>query len=378
MKILYLYDSDNQMAVQNQILAERICSAFESRNHETEIITQAGTPNATLNTLKNMLYFYSLGKNILPETDPDIIDRKGEEINEKISGKDFDALLLYGGLQAAKIETDKPIINMNDAPVDFFISKYDRFAGLSKNAREAAFDYQKKALEKSAINTFATRESVDFASGKYGVDKEKFAVIRPGPLNKIDLTRSDIENLAIERAEKPYKFIFISSDWKRNGGDRAVRVVAELVNIGINCELHVFGERPGLLDPYPEFVKYHGEFDNNPDSGRNYYDIFKNAAYLIHPSRAELEGFIYSEAAMLGVPTITSTTGIFREITDDGVNGRKFMNSDKIGEILEFIQNNMPGTENYRHLALNSYNKYKRELNWDNSVENLLERVSEF
>jgi glycosyltransferase involved in cell wall biosynthesis len=69
------------------------------------------------------------------------------------------------------------------------------------------------------------------------------------------------------------------------------------------------------------------------------------------------------------VPSLATNVGGIPTVIKDGINGKTFplnVSADDYANYLLTIMNNY---DNYKPLALSSFNEYKTRLNWDSAIE---------
>jgi glycosyltransferase involved in cell wall biosynthesis len=141
----------------------------------------------------------------------------------------------------------------------------------------------------------------------------------------------------------------------------AVEVAAELNAMGLRAELHTVGCQP--THPPPPFVVSHGFLSKSRAQERERLDrLFREACFLILPSRAECVAVAFAEAACYALPVVATNVG--GNATAVGPeNGRLFDLDAPPAEYVRFIASSLRG-EQYARLCRGSVNAYRTRLNW--------------
>jgi len=192
-----------------------------------------------------------------------------------------------------------------------------------------------------------------------------------------DRTAEDVKLLTARKNFDVCRLLFVGVDWKRKGGDQAVRVAEALVKRGVPTELHIVGCDPpaGL----PPFVKQHGFVSKKTVDGAQLLDrLMSESHFLIVPSLAECYGVVFAEASSFGLASLATNVGGIPAVITNGLNGQMFPLWVDPNHYADWIVPLMRNREAYAKLAETSFAEYQNRLNWDVagcSVRKLLEEI---
>jgi glycosyltransferase involved in cell wall biosynthesis len=163
--------------------------------------------------------------------------------------------------------------------------------------------------------------------------------------------------------------LFVGIGWERKGGAIAVQAARRLNEAGIATTLRVVGSAPP--GPMPSFVEILGFINKRePEGYRRLIDLYRTSDIFILPSRAEAFGVVVSEAAAFGMPALVCATGGLTETVREGKTGFQLPLEDD-GTL--FAEKATTILRNYEQFAVNAYAEYQTRLNWETSVNLLVE-----
>ncbi len=175
-----------------------------------------------------------------------------------------------------------------------------------------------------------------------------------------------------------YYQTFTGLEWKRKGGDTAVKTVEVLNKKGIRTEITFLGTDPARhLTHVPDFVKRTGFLSlAKPDERSRMEQLYRNAHFLIQPSRAECFGHIFPEANSFALPAITSNTGGIPTAVHEGINGY-CVDPESVSGYAECIGRLFSNPDQYRVLAMNAFDDYTDRLSWRQTVRRVRDMLIE-
>ena len=95
------------------------------------------------------------------------------------------------------------------------------------------------------------------------------------------------------------------------------------------------------------------------------------------PTMNECFGIVFSEASSFGVPSLSTKTGGVVSAVKDGINGKTFDISANAMEYVDYILYYFNNFEEYKKLALSSFNEYETRLNWNVSGQQIMKYIEE-
>jgi glycosyltransferase involved in cell wall biosynthesis len=245
------------------------------------------------------------------------------------------------------------------------IDFYPLMSDLCREIAKGIYTMESAALRKCRFVFYTSEWAAQSAVKLYGVDVEKVKVIPWGPNIECDRTPKDIHVIAKAKSSNPCRLLFVGSDWRRKGEDRALKVAQELNKMGLNTELTIVGCQPLTGEPLPSFVRWEGFINKYTAEGREKMEELLAAShFLILPTRADCTPLVLTEANSFGVPCLATNVGGIGTIINDGVNGKLFASDAPIAEYCEYVMSLMGDYHAYQELALSSFHEYQTRLNW--------------
>jgi glycosyltransferase involved in cell wall biosynthesis len=145
---------------------------------------------------------------------------------------------------------------------------------------------------------------------------------------------------------------------------------------GLETTLTVVGVAPPAGSAVPPCVEITGPLARGPALAARY----REAHFLVLPTRSEAFGVVFSEASAFGVPSVASNTGGVPSAIADGRNGRLLPAGASPDAYAAVIRELFSDSDAYRRLALSAYGEYEQRLNWAVAgarVRGLLETIIE-
>jgi glycosyltransferase involved in cell wall biosynthesis len=220
----------------------------------------------------------------------------------------------------------RPTVFWADAPFGAMVDYYPwpQFQNVTAESRRAGMEADTRALRFAACaiyrSTWARRAAIE----KHQADPARVHVV-PLPGNLFRRWTEDEITAAIPgRLRSPWKMFFSGVDWRRKGGDHAVAVINELVDLGQPCELRVVGAVPPpesvAAARFP--VEVIGRLNLNvPGKREQLASLLQESTFLVVPSTAEAMALVYCEALSAGVPSVGTATGGVPDAILDGKTG---------------------------------------------------------
>lgn len=174
------------------------------------------------------------------------------------------------------------------------------------------------------------------------------------------------------------ELLFIGKEWERKGGPLAVEVARALHRRGQRVQLHVVGCSPSLAEEDRAFLTVHGTlFNDVPQQAALLRKLFEESHFLLVPTCVELFGIVFAEAQAFAMPPISRSICAIPEIIVDGETGLVLPADAGAEAYAERILQSIANVDAYRNMALRGRQRYETKLNWDASVNFMLERMEE-
>jgi glycosyltransferase involved in cell wall biosynthesis len=312
--------------------------------------------------------------------EPSLSRGYGRQLAYKLGRCSAQAVLCTEVKHAAFLHVDRPIAVWTDSLYGGLFDYYQTFTGLCRRTQRDLQKMDRAAVKNCARLIFASDWAARRAMELYGASPEQVKVVPYGANLTSGLSRADAEKLV---AAKPFdgvcRLLFTGVEWKRKGGDTAIKAVEILNAQGLRTEITFLGTDPAKHMPMvPAFAKSAGFLSlAKPEERAKMEQLYREAHFLIQPCRAECFGHIFPEANSFALPAIASNTGGIPTAVREGINGFcvDVENAPAYAERIAVLFSN---PEEYRSLALKAFDDYTARLSWTQAakqVRNILEAV---
>jgi glycosyltransferase involved in cell wall biosynthesis len=221
---------------------------------------------------------------------------------------------------------------------------------------------EKKALSKVAKVFTMSEWSKNILVTQYGFPAERIEIITHFSALPANVIPKMVDVRNEKRLEKPLRLLLVGRVYKRKGVDIALEIVRQLNDQGVPSELTICGLTDNQTDSaHVHFVGPYRKSD--PYELRLYTDLYKRAHILIHPARFEAAGFVPSEAAGFGTPTITNDTGGLGTTVKHGESGIVLPRGSPAEVYVKVIKDLISVPDAYYQLCQTTRQRFERELN---------------
>lgn len=281
----------------------------------------------------------------------------------RLAGGSFDVIFaLSGATEIAFLQTDIPIVLVEDANFAVLRGYHQHFSYLLERSADQIDDIQKRGISKADMVLYPTAWAARAAIEYYHADQQKTHVIPFGA--NLEKVPAKEEVLARQRSDQ-CRLLFIGVNWERKGGDIALETLIALEKFGIMAELTVCGCIPpkGITHPRMKIIPYLDK--NDEDQRRKLEKLYMESDFFILPTRNECFGIAMCEANAFGLPVVTTETGGVPEVVRNGENGFTLPYSAKGDMYAEIIAGTYQDAFYYSCLVQASRAAYEERLNWD-------------
>ena len=311
--------------------------------------------------------------------EPSLSHGYGRQLARKIKNCSAQAVLCTEVKHAAFFKTDRPIAVWTDSLYGGLFDYYQTFSGLCRRTRRDLQEMDRAAVKNCARLIFASDWAARRAMELYGASPEQVKVVPYGANLTSGFSRAEAEKLV---AGKPFdgvcRLLFTGVEWKRKGGDTAIKAVEILNAQGLRTEIPFLGTDPAKHMPaVPAFAKSAGFLSlSKPDERAKMEQLYRQAHFLIQPCRAECFGHIFPEANSFALPAIASNTGGIPTAVHDGINGYcvDVENASAYAERIATLFNN---PQEYRSLSLKAFDDYTARLSWTQAAKQVVKILEE-
>ena len=225
-----------------------------------------------------------------------------------LSAKKGTVLAIAASNYLAYTRTKRKIIYVSDATFLGICELYPEFKLLPKWLKTQGQKNETKSLMRSQFVLYPSRWASQSARVCYAVPSTKIYELPFGPCIPVDLIEKYYRMKSIS-SKKEIVFIYISANWKRKNGDKAIDVCRLLTLAGIQTRLILVGQIPEHARRI-DFVDYRGFLrKSDPAQLAELCKAYSESHFLLVPTIAEAFGIVFSEAQAFGVPPIAHDVG---------------------------------------------------------------------
>lgn len=314
--------------------------------------------------------FYSkiiriVGKRYEPGRTIAIAKKYAKEVENRIPDNIDVILAPAGTIPMAFLHSGAKKVIYNDATFACMANYYRGMTNLCSTTLKQGKIIDEMAFANCDLLLFASDWAAQSAIRDYHINVQKVRVVPFGANIQTERSEYEIKNIIKNRAKDVCNLLFVGVNWKRKGGNIALKIAERLHNDGINVHLDIVGikKMPVAL---PDYATHHGFVSKSTAQGNKLInDLFENAHFLVLPTRQECFGIVFAEASSYGLPSIATKTGGVESAVKDNVNGMTFALGDAPEVYANYIKKIFANSAEYEKLCLTSFNHYKNVLNWD-------------
>lgn len=294
------------------------------------------------------------------------------KIKKFLKNKDnYDAIITTSFVPFVYYKNNIPLVIITDATVKRLYADYSNYS-------EKQYYFIQRQSKKATNNAKLIISSSDYISDSlindYKLPKDKVRTIPFGA--NID---DNVNFKTVREIDKSdtVNFIFVGRDFKRKGGDITIEICDKLRLKGVNLNLYIVGTKIPKEYKRDYIINYEFLNKDNPAESKKLLDIYNNAHFFIMPSRAEMYGIVFCEAAAMGLPVITSNKGGITQIVKDNETGIVMELNGNYEKYIEEINLLINDKEKYMQMSKNARKRYLEELNWKIFSEKLINSIQE-
>lgn len=387
MKVAYVttYDIFNR----NSLPAKSLLGLWEAGQHISKNLTDISTSVdyiGPLNKKKSLLtrakwsfYRHVYKKDYYRWAEPLIVKDYAKQVTQKLLHSDSDIVLCPENvIPIAYLQCKQPIVLWTDSTLSSLINFYPYMSNLCKETIKNVGVIEATALNRCSLAIYPSEWAAQNAIQMYGISPSKVKVVPWGANLECKRTAEDIRTIVESRVKSPCKLLFFGMDWFRKGGNVALEAAQELNKMGLETELTVVGCHPIIPGSLPKFVKVLGFIDKFTQEGEAQINqLLADCHFLILPSQAECYGIVFCEANSFGVPCLATNVGGIPTVVQDNLNGKIFPLTASALDYCNYIFSLMKNYDEYKKLALSSFEQYQSRLNWPVAVQTVKQLMKE-
>lgn len=355
-----------------------IAKMLENQSADIHYIGNLRREKDVLLKIKEKYYRRFSEKAFHIDREPNVIKRYAQQVQTKMK-INTDIVFSPGSIPIALLKTRKPKVFYTDATFAGMLGFYDCYSNLCSETIKHGNYFEQMALESSKLVIYSSDWAAKTAIDNYNINPDKIKVVPFGANNKSNCDLEEIKNIISNRSLDSINLLFLGVEWKRKGGDFAVRIARELNILGIKTTLHIVGIREIPLENIPEFVVNHGFISKATDEGnKRINELLSKSHFLLVPSIAEAFGIVFCEASSFGLPSITTNIGGIPTVIRNDINGKMFSLNDDVKDWCDYIATIFTDKAKYNSLCLSAFGEYEDRLNWNvagKTIMKLLKKI---
>ncbi|MEO8971539.1 MAG: glycosyltransferase family 4 protein [Ktedonobacteraceae bacterium] len=289
--------------------------------------------------------------------------RFAKSANLQLRTHPFDVIVAAASTsEVAFVETDIPIVLVEDATFAILHNYYPQYSNLPKSVVREMNKLSDTAINKASLLIYSSSWAAQSAIEDYGAKREKVHVVPMGA--NIDAAPAKERILSKKNSDR-CRLLFIGFDWQRKGGDIAFETLLKLEEMGIPTELIVCGCVPPASRRHPHMKIIPFLDKNDPAQNREFEQLYLTSHFLLLPTRNECFGIVFCEANAFGLPVITTATGGTPEAVKDGENGCLLPFDARGDAYAKIIAEMFHDEQRYNAMVQSSRAAFDTRLNWD-------------
>jgi glycosyltransferase involved in cell wall biosynthesis len=334
-----------------------------ARHHDMEWLDYSFSPTAELTQLADRAFHKIILRRRFSRPHTFLFARSAARaIETELKGRSLD--LLFASMSSSStafLETPTPIIHHSDATFDLINNYHPAFVNLTARNVAQGEQIEKNALERARHVVLQTEWARRSVVDHYRIPESRTSVVSSGA----DLIHAPGRSeLRWTKSGGSCKLLLVGRSWREKGGDIALKAMSLLNGMGLETTLTAVGCEPPSPVQDPNLTVIPLLDKASEDDMAKLCSLYRDADFLILPTRAECGALVYCEASAFGLPSITSETGGVAGHVESGVNGERLPYDDEGKGYAEVIRDLWKDEERYSSLRRSSREKYERELNW--------------
>ncbi|MGE5510068.1 MAG: glycosyltransferase family 4 protein [Bacteroidota bacterium] len=203
--------------------------------------------------------------------------------------------------------TRRRIIYISDATFRAAAKLYPTLKALPTWLHRQFDNNEARTLHKAEAIILPSKWAAESAELDYGVERARIFEIPFGANIPNHLIDKYYQQKSIERGD--VNLLFVSADWKRKDGDKAVDICRTLLRQGVAARLAIVGDAPEHVRKL-DFVDAKGFLKKTNEAQlAELCRAYREAHFLVLPTRADASPIVFSECRAFGVPPITHDVG---------------------------------------------------------------------
>lgn len=281
----------------------------------------------------------------------------GKYVTEAVRSSGADVVLAVSASQeVAFADIHQPVVHVTDATFASMLNYYPSFTALHPISIWQGVHMAKRAQAKCSAFSVATHWAKNSLISDYGVQPADCEVVPFGP--RMEPVRG------LQRRPRPgLRVLVVASDWRRKGGDQALRAVASVRQNFPQTTLTVVGSSPVL----PNWVRRLGRVPVHEMA-----ELYAEHDVLLELAEANAGGVTLTDAHAFGLPVIATDTGGVSSIVAHGESGilvpvGENVHEDAVSALIAVQDHHLRML-----LSTGALNRHRDLLNWNHWADSTL------
>lgn len=300
---------------------------------------------------------------------PSSLRISGQAVNQAIRNHQPDVIFSKYAAPMVHANITRPFVYMCDSTVTWTKEIWPDFSKLGFLIMEK---WERKVIGACDRLVTFSEASAAVIEDTYGKEPAKVRVLPiPAYIPAHILPPPEMIQKTIK---EPLRLLLVGKRYHLRGVDIAIETTNLLNAKGIPTELSI----AGMDGNNQAHVKYLGVFNKeNSEELLSYFNLFKNADLLIHPSRFHSAGIVISEAAGFGLLTITNAAGGLATSVQHDETGFVLPEKSPPSAYVEAILSLITDNDRYQRYRTNARKRFDEALNWEKAGDRLYEIIKE-
>lgn len=289
----------------------------------------------------------------------------GMAVDDHLRKQPAQLLLSNSSLPLTLVRAQTPCAFFTDATFKGLITLYPELQDYPAHYLAEGEDIERQAIHRASCLIYTSQWAAQSAIHDYGAAPEKVHVVPRGSALGGVCVPQHIDRSIGQRSGKGCELLFMGVSWERKGGPLALAVHRALRERGVSSRLTVVGCVPPKLSDLQGVEVYPFLNKSVPHELALMTDLFLRSHFLLVPSIAECFGIVFTEAASMGVPSLTRASGGVSEAVLQGITGHVFHPHADPREYADLVQTLLSDTAAYERLCRSAFATYQDRWDWN-------------
>ncbi len=340
-----------------------IALALQKHCGDVHFIDPTNSKGRLIGKIIHKLSRLFLKKNYLYNHTFSLARRCSKVVAPQLAGQSFNVIVApSGGTEIAFLETDVPIVLIEDANFALLHDYYAEYSNLLERSAYEVDVLEKEALQRASLVLHPSETAVQATINRYGTDEQKVHAV---PFGANFENVPSLEAVQAKKKSERCQLLFLGVNWERKGGDIAFQTLLKLEEMGVQAHLIICGCTPPARLSHERMTVIPFLNKSDPAQRVQLERWFETSDFFFLPTRSECYGMVFCEASAYGLPVITTNTGGVSGAVTNGENGFMLPLSAEAVDYAGVIAKVYRDDQLYAELVRSSRAAFDERLNWD-------------